>query len=107
TRPSSSSTETGSAFGLVDSAPTSTRAAPASSITCAAAAASTAVPNEPPSEKLSGVTLTMPITDGRGQRSRNTELIAPTVPRGAAPAGERYEAAGSGGGCLVASHSGR
>jgi hypothetical protein len=60
---------TGSDPGLVDSPPTSTSAAPSASIARATSAASRAEPNRPPSEKLSGVTFTTPITAGRGQRS--------------------------------------
>ena len=57
--------QTGDAPGRVDSPPTSTIAAPAtvmSTPTCAAAPGSPTC--LPPSEKLSGVTLRMPITCG-------------------------------------------
>jgi hypothetical protein len=69
TRPSSSSAETPSDPGRVDSPPTSTIAAPSSSIRRADATASSARKLTPPSENESGVTLTTPITDGRGNRS--------------------------------------
>ena len=69
TRRSSSSTVTSSAPGRVDSPPTSTSAAPSASIRRAAPTASAADAYVPPSEKLSGVTLRIPITVGRTQRS--------------------------------------
>ncbi len=69
TRLSSSSSLTGSAPGRVDSPPTSTSAAPSASICRAASAAASGEAYDPPSEKLSGVTLTIPTTAGRGQRS--------------------------------------
>ena len=68
TRRSSSSTETPSAPGRVDSPPTSTIAAPSSSMRRALATASSGSKLTPPSENESGVTLTTPITDGRGKR---------------------------------------
>ncbi len=68
TRRSSSSRDTGGAPGRVDSPPTSTRPAPASSIARAPATAASVSMCTPPSEKLSGVTFTMPMTVGRGQR---------------------------------------
>ena len=69
TRRSSSASLTGSAPGRVDSPPTSTSDAPSASIRRAASAAASGEAYDPPSEKLSGVTLTIPITAGRGQRS--------------------------------------
>src|SRR5262249_4480781 len=68
TRRSSSSSETGSWPGRVDSPPTSTIVAPSSIIRRAAAAAVSGSRWTPPSENESGVTLTMPITEGRGKR---------------------------------------
>jgi hypothetical protein len=61
----SSSAEIASAPGRVDSPPTSTMSAPSarSCKPCATAAAGSK--NCPPSEKLSGVTLTTPISSGR------------------------------------------
>src|SRR6185437_13036743 len=69
TRRSSSSAETGSAPGRVDSPPMSTIAAPSASNRIAESAASPGSKLTPPSENESGVTLTTPITDGRGKRS--------------------------------------
>src|SRR5581483_11275613 len=69
TRRSSSSAVTPPEPGLVDSPPTSTIAAPSSSIRRAEAAAVSGSRLTPPSENESGVTLTTPITDGRGKRS--------------------------------------
>jgi hypothetical protein len=70
-RASSSSAVTGAAPGRVDSPPTSTTAAPSSSSLRPWSIAVSGSTNRPPSEKLSGVTLSTPITDGRGQRSSN------------------------------------
>jgi len=53
----------------VDSPPTSTIAAPLSSIPHAAVTAGSTRRCTPPSEKESGVTLITPITDGAGKRS--------------------------------------
>ena len=61
--------DTGSAPGRVDSPPMSTRAAPSASSRRAVSTATPGSTLSPPSEKLSGVTLTTPITDGRGQHS--------------------------------------
>src|SRR5579863_1431143 len=68
TRRSSSSVETPSEPGRVDSPPTSTIAAPSSIMRRAAAAAMSASRCTPPSENESGVTFTTPMTDGRGKR---------------------------------------
>src|SRR5262245_50632317 len=76
TRRSSSSTETPSEPGRVDSPPMSTIAAPSSTIRRAEAIASAARKFTPPSENESGVTLTTPITDGRGKRSAIGAFIA-------------------------------
>ena len=62
------SADTPSEPGRVDSPPTSTIAAPSSTIRRAEATASSARKLTPPSENESGVTLTTPITDGRGKR---------------------------------------
>src|SRR5205823_3086342 len=78
TRRSSSATVTPLEPGRVDSPPTSTIAAPSSTILRAAAAATSASRCTPPSEKESGVTLITPITDGRGKRS-SMELTAPRI----------------------------
>ena len=69
TRRSSSSQETPCEPGRVDSPPTSTIAAPSSTIRRAEAAAVSGSRLTPPSKNESGVTLTMPITEGRGNRS--------------------------------------
>ena len=69
TRRSSSSSDTAAAPGRVDSPPTSTRRAPSASSRRAVATAAAGSRLSPPSEKLSGVTLTTPITEGRGQHS--------------------------------------
>ena len=65
TRRSSSAAETGSENGLVLSPPTSSRSAPASVSARPWATAASTSACRPPSEKLSGVTLTIPITSGR------------------------------------------
>ena len=53
--------------GRVDSPPTSTIAAPSATIRLAASTATAGSRWTPPSENESGVTLTTPITDGRGE----------------------------------------
>src|SRR3954453_12355891 len=68
TRRSSSSSVTPPEPGRVDSPPMSTSAAPSSIIRRAAAAATPGSRCTPPSENESGVTLTTPMTDGRGKR---------------------------------------
>jgi len=65
TRANSSAATTGSAPGRVDSAPMSRLSAPAAIRVRACATASAVSKNRPPSEKLSGVTLTTPMTEGR------------------------------------------
>ena len=65
TRAISSSGGTGDAPGRVDSPPTSKISAPASSMAWPAAIAALASKCRPPSEKLSGVMLRIPITRGR------------------------------------------
>ena len=64
-RESSSSRVTGSAPGRVDSPPISKMVAPAAAICRPWAIAASAPKNRPPSEKLSGVTFTIPIIWGR------------------------------------------
>src|SRR4029453_9618607 len=64
-----SSADTGSAPGRVDSPPTSTSAAPSRCSPRPCTIASEGLKNLPPSEKLSGVTFSTPITAGRGKRS--------------------------------------
>ena len=64
TRLSSSSSETGSAPGRMDSPPTSTIRAPSSIIWRPAATASSIEAYDPPSEKESGVTFSIPIITG-------------------------------------------
>jgi len=59
---SSASLEISSEPGLVDSAPTSIKSAPARSISAACSIACSSAKNFPPSEKLSGVTFSTPIT---------------------------------------------
>ena len=67
-RASSSSAETPSDPGRVDSPPTSTIAAPASSIPHADVTAGSTLRCTPPSENESGVTLITPITAGAEKR---------------------------------------
>src|SRR5262249_11274255 len=69
TRRSSSSRGTPSEPGRVDSPPTSTIAAPSSSIPSAAVAAADGEKWTPPSENDAVVTSRTPITDGRANRS--------------------------------------
>src|SRR4029079_464139 len=78
------------------------RVAPSASMRRAASTASTVEAYDPPSEKLSGVTLTTPITEGLGQRSRK---VAPEMSDFQSDTG-RQDAAGSGGGCIAAPGSG-
>jgi len=77
TRASSSSTGTGSAPGRVDSPPTSMMSAPSSINARARATAASARSASPPSEKLSGVTLTTPISRGLS-RPRPANVNGPT-----------------------------
>ena len=87
TRSSSSSRETGSCPGRVDSPPTSIRSAPASTIRRAWATARSRLLCRPPSEKESGVTFKMPITRVRrwmgrrwGPTSRGPRaVLSPTL----------------------------
>ena len=65
TRRSSSSAGTGCEPGRVDSPPTSRMSAPSDASRRPCATASAGSRNRLPSEKLSGVTLTMPMTSGR------------------------------------------
>ena len=65
TRPSSSSAVTRTAPGRVDSPPTSMRSAPSAMSRRARATATAGSFQRPPSEKLSSVTLTMPMTRQR------------------------------------------
>ena len=65
-RESPPSTSTGRAPGRVDSPPTSTIPAPAAIIALPWAAARSGSRSRPPSEKLSGVALTIPMTTGSG-----------------------------------------
>ncbi len=65
TRAISSSAETGAAPGRVDSPPTSIMSTPSAISRRAWPSAASASRNRPPSEKLSGVTLTTPMTRGR------------------------------------------
>src|SRR4051794_37842744 len=64
TRRSSSSSETGSAPGRVDSPPTSRTPAPSLTSCSPCATAASAEKYKPPSENESGVTFTTPITSG-------------------------------------------
>src|SRR5215211_1666199 len=64
TRRRSSSSETGSAPGRVDSPPTSRMAAPSAASRRPCSTAASASRKRPPSEKESGVTLTMPMITG-------------------------------------------
>jgi len=66
---SSSSMEISSEPGLVDSPPTSIKSAPARSICTACCIACSSAKNFPPSEKLSGVTFSTPITSVRSPRT--------------------------------------
>ena len=72
TRRCCSRTETGSAPGRVDSPPTSMMSAPSRSISRARPTAASRAIWRPPSEKLSGVTLRMPMIRGPG---RNAKVI--------------------------------
>src|SRR5579864_641210 len=65
TRCNSSSSETGCEPGRVDSPPMSSRSAPSCTSFSPCAMAVLTEKNCPPSEKLSGVTFTIPITSGR------------------------------------------
>jgi hypothetical protein len=69
TRSSSSSSGTGGAPGRVDSPPMSMMSAPSTIIRSAWRSASPRIANLPPSEKESGVTFRMPITNGRSKVS--------------------------------------
>ena len=72
TRRNSSASLTGFAPGRVDSPPMSRISAPCATSSSACATAFSALKNFPPSEKESGVTLTMPMTSaGRGKRNSN------------------------------------
>ena len=64
----SSRSHTGLAPGRVDSPPTSMIAAPCPAICAPASAAAIESANWPPSEKLSGVALTIPMTCGWSRR---------------------------------------
>ena len=79
----SSASGTGSAPGRVDSPPMSRMSAPASARARAAARAVGSVACSPPSEKLSGVTLRMPMIRGRSRARPQTAA------RGAVERGER------------------
>src|SRR4051794_1149641 len=79
TRRSSSSSETGSAPGRVDSPPTSRTPAPSLSRCSPCATAASAEKYNPPSEKESGVTFTTPITRG----SMRGRLLAEELQLGA------------------------
>src|SRR3954468_12896533 len=79
TRRSSSSSETGSAPGRVDSPPTSRTPAPWLTSCSPCAAAASAEKYNPPSEKESGVTFTTPITSG----SMRGRLLAEELQLGA------------------------
>ncbi len=67
--------------GRLDSPPMSSRSAPSSTSRRACAAASSEPGVRPPSEKLSGVTLTMPMTRGRPSPARATVAELPGVHR--------------------------
>jgi len=69
TRDSSISIEIGSAPGRVDSPPMSRMSAPCFSSSIARSIASSGLSVSPPSEKLSGVTLTTPSIKGRSMSS--------------------------------------
>ena len=56
------------------SPPMSIRSAPAAAISRARSAAARGSRKVPPSEKLSGVTLTMPITSGRAREARGSRV---------------------------------
>src|SRR5262249_24975664 len=88
TRASSTSIGTGADPGRVDSPPTSSRSAPCSTSRRPWATAASADACRPPSEKLSGVTLTMPMTSGRTPmvRTPSGRCHSCMVVRGALPA---------------------
>src|SRR5882672_7537255 len=70
-RRSSSSSETGSAPGRLDSPPISMMSAPSCASARACAIANFGSKKRPPSEKESGVTFTTPITSGLSRESEN------------------------------------
>jgi hypothetical protein len=75
TRAISSVEETGAAPGRVDSPPMSMMSAPSSARRRAWATAASVVAWRPPSEKESGVTLTMPMMRAREERSKERERV--------------------------------
>src|SRR3989344_7200627 len=81
----STSAGTGSAPGRVDSAPISRMSAPSAMSRRACASAASGARKRPPSEKLSGVALTMPMTFGRarvgGETFMRPAVIAPAPRR--------------------------
>ena len=88
TRSNSSCTGTSAAPGRVDSPPTSRRSAPASASARACGTARSRRDGWPPSEKLSGVTLSTPITKVRSpQRS-----VGPPAPSAPGPRRRRRDA---------------
>ena len=82
TRRSSSSTVTAAAPGRVDSPPMSRMSAPSSARRRAWATASSVRAKWPPSEKESGVTLTMPMISPRSARSKVRRLVRQIMPSG-------------------------
>ncbi len=76
TRASSSSTDTGSEPGRVDSPPMSRIAAPSSASSRPWATAESASACRPPSENESGVTLTIPMTQGKVERQVGGRVVA-------------------------------
>ena len=77
TRRSSVDSGTRSAPGRVDSPPTSIRSAPSAYIRTACSMAWSSPVYRPPSEKLSGVTLSTPTTTGRWLRMSITHMTLP------------------------------
>src|SRR5882724_6349387 len=76
TRASSVSRSTANAPGRVDSPPTSSTVAPAATRATPCARAASTARKRPPSEKESGVTLTIPITARRGRQATENGTAA-------------------------------
>ena len=83
-RCNSSAAEIGSEPGRVDSAPRSSKSAPSSTSRSACAIAASGSRWRPPSEKLSGVTFTIPMSQGRGRASP----VSTRLPRRKGPENE-------------------
>ncbi len=82
-----------SAPGRLDSPPRSSRSAPSATSASACRTASSASKRRPPSEKLSGVTLTMPITSGTGSSAATIVRATGFPSHGASPLDHRLHSA--------------